>query len=260
MRIITWNINSVRVRIDLIKKLNDEYNPDILCLQETKSEDIYFPEQEIKNIGFKYMVFTGEKSYNGVAILSKWPIKNPFSIDLYNRDKRHICGEIHNLEIHNFYVPAGGSEPDIHINPKFRHKLEYIQGIQKWFMLNRTLDKKIILVGDLNIAPCEQDVWSSYQLKDVISHTIIERELLLSLQQSFNFIDTARYFVNTKEKLYSWWSYRNLDWKKSNRGRRLDHIWTSASLEPFLKSVEIVASARDWIRPSDHAPCVLNIN
>lgn len=260
MRIITWNINSVRLRISLIEKLNNEHNPDIVCLQETKAEDKHFPVQTIKDMGFSHTIFAGQKSYNGVAILSKLPIEDNFSIDLYNQDKRHICAKINEFEIHNFYVPAGGDEPDTEINPKYKHKLEYVKLMQEWFASNRKLSDKIILVGDLNIAPHEHDVWSSRQLRNVISHTPPERESLLSLQNSFDFIDTARHFINMDEKLYSWWSYRNRDWKKSNRGRRLDHIWTSRPLEKQLKSIDIISQARDWEKPSDHVPCILDIN
>ena len=260
MRIITWNINSVRLRIGLVKKLNNEYNPDIICLQETKTEDKHFPQQALEDIGFNHMVFSGQKSYNGVAILSKLPIEDSFSIDLYNEDKRHICAKINNFELHNFYVPAGGDEPDIEVNPKYKHKLGFLKLMQEWFTTNRKPSDKIILVGDLNIAPHEQDVWSSRQLRNVISHTPPERESLLSLQNSFDFIDTARHFVDMNKKLYSWWSYRNRDWKKSNRGRRLDHIWTSRPLEKQLKSIDIIRHARDWEKPSDHVPCILDIN
>lgn len=259
MRIITWNINSVRLRIGLLEKLAIEHNPDIICLQETKTEDKTFPLEAIKQMGFEHVVFAGEKSYNGVAILSKLPITDSFSLNIYNEDKRHICAKIAGIEIHNFYVPAGGDEPDIEINPKFKHKLEFIKFMQAWFVSNRNKDDNIILVGDLNIAPHEHDVWSSRQLRNVVSHTEIERTALLALQGAFDFIDTARYFVDLNEKLYSWWSYRNRDWRKSNRGRRLDHIWASRALESSLDSISCLADIRDWERPSDHVPCVLDL-
>jgi exodeoxyribonuclease-3 len=260
MKIITWNINSVRLRIGLVERLNTEQNPDIICLQETKAEDKHFPLQAIKDIGFEHVVFAGQKSYNGVAILSKHPIADSFSIDFYNEDKRHICAKINDIEVHNFYVPAGGDEPDTEINPKYKHKLEYVKLMQEWFAANRSKTDKVILVGDLNIAPHEHDVWSSRQLRNVISHTPKERELLLSFKESFNFIDTARHFVDFEQKLYSWWSYRNRDWKKSNRGRRLDHIWASSPLKERLKSIDCITHVRDWEKPSDHVPCVLDLD
>jgi exodeoxyribonuclease-3 len=144
MRIITWNINSVRLRINLLEKLALEYLPDIICLQETKTEDKNFPIEAIKKMGFEHVVYAGEKSYNGVAIISKYPITNSFSLQIYNEDKRHICAKINDIEIHNFYVPAGGDEPDVEINPKYKHKLAYLQSMQEWFAKNRLKTDSII--------------------------------------------------------------------------------------------------------------------
>ncbi|NDA91478.1 MAG: exodeoxyribonuclease III, partial [Alphaproteobacteria bacterium] len=200
MKIATWNINSLRLRLDLLSTFAKISNPDIICLQETKTPDELFPQDEIKKIGYKYMAFKGEKSYNGVAILSKHPIDNIFASSFYNDDKRHISAKIRDIEIHNFYVPAGGDEPDIEINPKFKHKLEYIRSIENWFLTNRNKNDKIILAGDLNIAPHANDVWSSTQLKNVVSHTPLERELLINLQHSFDFVDSARFFTSMEEK------------------------------------------------------------
>ncbi len=265
MKIITWNINSVRLRINLLEKLAKQANADIICLQETKTVDETFPLEAIKKMGYKHVVFSGEKSYNGVAIISKHKIIDSFCLELYNADKRHISAKIKHsklgdIEIHNFYVPAGGDEPDEELNHKYKHKLAYVKLMQEWFAKNRTVTDNIILVGDLNIAPHEHDVWSSKQLRNVISHTEPERTALLELQESMNFIDTGRFFVKLEEKLYSWWSYRNRDWKKSNRGRRLDHIWSSSSLQDSLKNIAFFKEARDWEKPSDHIPCMLEIS
>jgi exodeoxyribonuclease-3 len=259
VKISTWNINSVRLRVDLIKKLSLSSSPDIILLQETKTEDQYFPFEEIKNIGYNYQIYSGEKSYNGVAILSKKPFNDRFSLSFFNDDKRHICVKIEDIEIHNFYIPAGGDIPDPNINSKFLHKLEYLRALKNWFLENRDRNENIILAGDLNIAPLENDVWSSKQLRNEVSHTSIERELLIDIIKSFDWCDTARYFIDSNEKLYSWWSYRNRDWKKSNRGRRLDHIWVSQKLKTRCKSFEILKTARDWEKPSDHVPVILDL-
>ena len=260
MRIVTWNINSVRLRMNLLAFLCHKQDPDIICLQETKADNDHFPLEEIRALGFKHIVFSGQKSYNGVAIFSKYPIIDSFSLELYNEDKRHICAKFDGFEVHNFYVPAGGDEPDIDINPKYKHKLEYIRLMHQWFEDNRTQDQKIILVGDLNIAPHEHDVWSTRQLKNVISHTTIERSSLLDFQESMGFIDTGRYFTDFSDKLYSWWSYRNRDWKKSNRGRRLDHIWVTTPIKSQLQNNHSMTEARDWTKPSDHVPVILDCN
>lgn len=260
MRIVTWNINSVRLRIDLIEKFTKENNPDILALQETKCPDDKFPLEKIKQMGFEHIVYSGQKSYNGVAILSKAPITNSFSIELCNDDKRHIAASINGYEIHNFYVPAGGDIPDIDENPKYKHKLEYVRQMEQWLKNNRSVEDKMVLLGDLNIAPHEHDVWSSRQLRNVISHTQPEREALLSLQSSMNFIDSGRHFVEMSDKLYTWWSYRNRDWQKSNRGRRLDHIWASYPVKENLKNIQVLSEARNWISPSDHVPYILDLD
>ena len=260
MRIVTWNINSVRLRIGLIEKFTKEYNPDILALQETKCPDDKFPIDQVKQMGFSHIVYSGQKSYNGVAIFSKLPIENNFSIELCNDDRRHIAATVNGYEIHNFYVPAGGDIPDIEENPKYKHKLDYVQQAKKWLKENRSVDNKMILLGDLNIAPHEHDVWSSRQLRNVISHTEPERKALLSLQASMDFVDSGRHFIEMSEKLYTWWSYRNRDWQKSNRGRRLDHIWTSRPLEDKLKSISVLSEARNWPSPSDHVPYILDLD
>lgn len=258
MKIATWNINSIRLRINLLEKLCTEHKPDIICLQETKTQDIHFPLEKIKNMGYENIVYSGEKSYNGVAIISKYSVSDSFSLEIFNSDKRHICVKIKDFELHNFYVPAGGDEPDVKINPKYRHKLLYVKNMKEWFLSNRKKEDKIILTGDLNIAPHENDVWSSKQLRNVISHTDAERRSLIDLQNSLDFIDTGRHFVDMKEKLYSWWSYRNRDWKKSNRGRRLDHIWVSKNLSKHISNISVLSNARDWEKPSDHVPFLLD--
>ena len=259
MLITTWNINSIRLRISLLQKLITEYNPDVICLQETKVRDEFFPLDEINKLGFSHVKFAGEKSYNGVAIISKLPITDSFSLSFHNDDKRHIAAKIGDLEVHNFYIPAGGDIPDPNLNNKFFHKLEYIRLGKEWFTKNRSTNDKIIIAGDLNIAPFEHDVWSSKQLANVVSHTGIERKLLLEFLDSLSFIDSARYFTKMDQKFYTWWSYRNLDWQKSNRGRRLDHIWASKNLEPQLKEIFIASEARGWPSPSDHVPYMLRM-
>jgi exodeoxyribonuclease-3 len=153
MKICSWNINSVRLRENLVLSLLKKYSPDIICLQECKALVDDIPIKNFSKIGYKYMIARGQKSYNGVAILSKFPFKNEFSIDFANLDQaRHVAGELENgIIIHNFYVPAGGDEPDEVKNLKFAQKLNFLNHMKGWFDLNQS--KKAILVGDLNIAP-----------------------------------------------------------------------------------------------------------
>jgi exodeoxyribonuclease-3 len=260
MKIATWNINSVRLRIEQVLKFTNDKNIDLLCLQETKTEDQFFPSNDFLKIGMKYQYFRGEKSYNGVAILSKIKFQEKEHINWCNKgDCRHISVQLgEKIELHNFYVPAGGDEPDIITNPKFAHKIDFLNEMKSHFT-NDTKTKKI-LVGDLNIAPLEHDVWSHKQLLNVVSHTPIETETLLDIIDSGEWVDVMRAITPHHEKLYSWWSYRNRNWEISNRGRRLDHVWVSKKLFPQVKSGVIHNETRSWERPSDHVPIVIDID
>ena len=260
MRIATWNINSVRLRLQNVLRFIKEQNIDVMCLQETKSPDEYFPQNEFEDAGFKSQFFRGEKSYNGVAILSKIKFTDNGYVNWCKKnDTRHIYVELNNtIQLHNFYVPAGGDEPDISINPKFEHKISFINEMKDYFLSD--IKKNKILVGDLNIAPLEHDVWSHKQLLNVVSHTPIETETLLEIIRTGDWLDVMREFVSHNEKLYSWWSYRNRNWEISNRGRRLDHFWISKNLFSLVKSGVIYKDARSWEKPSDHVPIIVDID
>ncbi len=258
LRIATWNINSVRIRIREIEKFVATHNPDIICLQETKVNDQDFPYEAIKNIGFRYILVRGEKSYNGVAILSKVKLEQLQTLSFVNADTRHIAIKISgtDIEVHNFYVPAGGDEPDIDLNPKFKHKIEYIKAMSHWLRNDKIAGDKMIIVGDLNIAPYETDVWSHKQLLTVVSHTPIEVNNFNIMKNSCDLQDAIRKFVPLEQKLFSWWSYRNQDWRKSNRGRRLDHILVTKSLYDNVHNGFVYDGARDYESPSDHVPVI----
>ena len=257
MKIVSWNINSLRLRLPLLEKFVELANPDVVCLQEIKVADEAFPLKKVKALGFEHVIFSGEKSYNGVAILSKFPLSKIEMIDVENyAHKRHIsCAlqtKVGEVFLHNFYVPAGGDIPDVALNNKFDHKLKFVDWMTDYFAAQK--DKKIIILGDMNIAPLEHDVWSHKQLLKIVSHTPIEVEKMTRLQESLNFIDTHRHFVDAKEKLYSWWSYRGLDPLGSNKGRRLDHIWATSNLQDHIKSMKIYRDFRIATQPSDHVP------
>jgi exodeoxyribonuclease III len=260
MKIASWNINSVRLRLPQVLTFIKNYNIDVLCLQETKTQDEFFPSNEFKKIGMKYQYFRGEKSYNGVAIISKINFNNAGFINWCNKgDARHVSVIFKNrIELHNFYVPAGGDEPDISINTKFEHKISFLNEMKDFFLKDKQTKK--ILVGDLNIAPLEHDVWSHKQLLNVVSHTKIETDLLLEIINSGEWVDVMRELVSHDKKLYSWWSYRNRNWETSNRGRRLDHVWVSKNLFSKVQSGVIYKDTRNWERPSDHVPIIIDIN
>jgi exodeoxyribonuclease-3 len=257
MKIISWNINSLRLRLLLLKKLVEEAAPDLVCLQEIKAADENFPLEAVRDLGFEFVEFWGEKSYNGVAILSKLPLNKIVKTDVLNYgQKRHISAAIETkigeVFVHNFYVPAGGDIADATLNVKFDHKLKFLDWMCEFFASQK--NQKIIMLGDINIAPLEHDVWSHKQLIKVVSHTPIEVEKMTNLQKTLDWIDTHRFFVNPSQKLYSWWSYRALDALKTNKGRRLDHIWATPNLKNHIKSMKIYRDFRITNQTSDHVP------
>jgi exodeoxyribonuclease-3 len=256
VKIATWNINSVRLRIGNVVRFIEAEQPDVLCLQETKSPDEHFPAEALEAQGYRHRLVHGMKGYNGVAILSRLPIAESSTASWCERtDCRHGMARLEGgIEVHNLYVPAGGDIPDPVENPKFAHKLRFLDEITAWF---QGRPGPMILVGDLNIAPLEHDVWSHRQLLSVVSHTPVEVERLAELQRSAGFVDAVRHFVPADRKLYSWWSYRNHDWSASDRGRRLDHIWITPDLLPRLDASHICREVRGWDSASDHAPVVM---
>ncbi|MFN3673917.1 MAG: exodeoxyribonuclease III [Bosea sp. (in: a-proteobacteria)] len=241
--------------------------PDVLCLQETKTPDEQFPAKAFHQAGYVHQAFIGQKGYNGVAIVSRLPFSAQDAMAMCGRaDARHMsvvlgagAGAAAGVAIHNFYIPAGGDIPDPELNPKFAHKLAFLDELGVWGMTSRPTDRPSILLGDLNIAPYEHDVWSHKQLLDVVSHTPIETNMLETLRGDLGWTDAARALRPEPEKLYSWWSYRAADWAASDRGRRLDHIWLSEGLKPTLRDLSFLREARGWERPSDHVPVTVTL-
>lgn len=263
----TWNINSVRLRIDLVATFLKAVRPDVLCLQETKCPDDAFPLKRFKRLGYQHVALNGQKGYHGVAVISRLPFdETNIRTFCNNLDSRHITvafGEAARmaapLTVHNFYVPAGGDIPDPALNPKFLHKLSFLDEMRACAPLHPRADDRHILVGDLNVAPHEHDVWSHRQMLKVVSHTPIECEKLLAAQAEGNWVDVARQRIALSEKVYTWWSYRAADWALADRGRRLDHVWVSPALGARVRDFRITRAARGWQRPSDHVPVTVTL-
>lgn len=255
MKIASWNINSIRFRMDIVERFLKEAAPDILCLQETKAENSVFPMATLQSFGYPHIVINGQKMHHGVAIISKVPITEDRSHDWQdNGEARHIGVRLPNgVLLENVYVPAGGDIPDREKNPKFGQKLDFLGRMTKW---SAGLCEPTVLTGDFNIAPLESDVWSHKQLLDVVSHTPIEVETLARLQASHGWVDLGRQFMPAPERLYTWWSYRAKDWATSDRGRRLDHMWVSPDLAGSAIGHKVHEACRDWEKPSDHVPIV----
>jgi exodeoxyribonuclease-3 len=263
LTLATWNINSVRIRMKLLQRLAEEQQPDVICLQETKVDDAMFPHSPIEAMGYPYRVVNGRKGYHGVAILSRVPFEKIDALKWCEKDDgRHLMAKLQDgPEIHNFYIPAGGDTPDPAVNEKFAHKLQFLDEKRAYWnsQKGRRSTDPIIVVGDLNVAPHETDVWSHKQLLDVVSHTPAETDRFKAMLSDFEWIDVTRQFVPVEEKIFSWWSYRNRDWKLSDRGRRLDHVWASPAMKGAITAHTILRDARDWDKPSDHVPIVVTM-
>ncbi|MEJ6391078.1 exodeoxyribonuclease III [Gymnodinialimonas ulvae] len=249
----TWNINSVRLRQGIVAQLMRDEAPDVLCLQECKSPVDKIPVEVFEALGYTHMVARGQKGYNGVAIFSKIPMVEAGSHDFAQLDHaRHIAGRLDNgVTIHNFYVPAGGDVPDREVNVKFGQKLDYLTDMRDWARADKP--GKAILVGDLNIAPREDDVWNHKQLLKVVSHTPIEVEHMAEVQDAGQWVDITRQDI-PEGNLYSWWSYRSPNWDEADKGRRLDHIWATPDISNAGHSSRVLRHVRAWEKPSDHAP------
>ena len=265
IKVATWNINSVRLRIDQVIRFLQEHQPEVLGLQEIKCVEAQFPYQAFRDIGYAFIEVKGQKGYHGAATVSKLPMERlPTSFCPLDH-ARHVSTRViagdQDFEFHNFYIPAGGDVADRTVNDKFGHKLDFLENMRGYFTERFSQgDAQQILVGDFNIAPHEHDVWGHKQLLKVVSHTPMEVEILETLRKTHDFTDTSRLFAGEEEKLYSWWSYRARDVMKSNRGRRLDHIWVSPALKPAALAMgkaghEIHVPCRTWDpKPSDHVP------
>lgn len=259
LSIATWNINSVRLREGLVLDFLRSEDPDILCLQEIKCMNDQFPGKAFRKLGYEFQAIHGQKGYHGVATISKRPFLETRSTDYCAMgDSRHIETVFEaggsRIRLHNFYVPAGGDEPDPEANPKFDHKLRFVEEMKA---LESVVDDiPAILVGDLNIAPLENDVWSHRQLLNVVSHTPVETEGLTQVMHAGGWEDVIRRHIPPHEKVYTWWSYRARDWAASDRGRRLDHIWSAPEIAARLERLDIRRDARGWEKASDHVPVI----
>lgn len=264
IKLATWNVNSIRIRMELLKKLVEQENPDIICLQEVKAKKEDFPFAEVEALGFPHIALYSMPGYNGVAILSKLELRDIEEKNWVGKtDARHIKATIlDDIEINNIYIPAGGDIPDAIENLSFAHKLTFMDDIAEYYELHKDAlnGKKMLLCGDFNVAPYENDVWSHKQMLKIISHTPIEVERLNRMLNSLEFVDVAREFHPQEEKIFSWWSYRNPNWETNNKGRRLDHIWVTPNIKERVSSYRILKEARAWERPSDHVPVIVEIS
>ena len=259
LRIATWNINSVRARADIVEQFLRDHQPDVLCLQETKVANDIFPHGMFEQLGYTHRILNGQRMHHGVATIARVPLDGAWRYDWQdNGEARHIGVRLPGgILLENVYVPAGGDVPDRELNPKFGQKMDFIERMTRW---SEGLKEPAVIVGDFNVAPLECDVWNHKALLDVVSHTPMEVDALNGLQQSHDWVDLGRHFNPAPEKFFTWWSYRNVDWRLSDRGRRLDHIWASPSVAKQATRFEAIRDARDWGKPSDHIPQIVTLD
>ncbi len=249
MKIATWNVNSIAIRLEQVLNWLETTETDVLCLQETKCVDEKFPLEAFNDAGYN-AAFMGQKSYNGVAILSKHQIKDVqynFPDDAEDAPKRLIAATIENIRIVNTYIPNGTEL----WTDKFTFKLDWLQRLRKFFDAAYDVDSDVLLCGDFNVAPDESDVWNVPFWEGKLHFTKPERAAIHQVKQ-WGFVDVFRQ-INGDEKLFSWWNYREGAFFK-NQGLRIDHIWTSKSLAEKCVGCQIDRKPRGAERPSDHAP------
>lgn len=251
MKIATWNVNSINVRMpQLLDWLNRE-QLDVVCFQETKTVDENFPLLELKAAGYE-AAFIGQKSYNGVAIISKFPIENVqknFLDDDDESPKRMIAATINGVRIVNTYIPNG---TDLWTD-KFTFKLDWLQRLRRFFDDTCETNTDVLLCGDFNVAMEELDVWNVPAWEGKLHFTKTERAAMYNVKQ-WGFVDLFRK-MNGDAQEFSWWNYREGAWQR-NRGLRIDYIWTSPSLAEKCTACQIDKSPRALEKPSDHAPVV----
>ena len=257
MIISSWNVNSVRARIINIKEYIKRFAPDIILLQEIKTENINFPNEEFKKLKYESFVF-GQKSYNGVAIISKHKLKN-IRIDLIKDKKKQsriISADfIHKkkkINIINIYTPNGNP-----VNTdKYLYKIDWLNSLIKELKILLKENENIILGGDFNIIPSAEDV---YNVKNFENDALYRLEIRKKFREIINigFHDIFRYLKNNKEE-YTFWDYMRGAWQKNN-GMRIDHFLVSNSLLNFVKNVKINKEPRGKVKPSDHTPIELEV-
>lgn len=259
LRICTWNVNSVRLRHEHAARFVREQAPDVLCLQEIKCREGEFPREAFVDMGLPHLKIAGQKGWHGVAIASRLPLDPAPPLDVCREGHARCVGAtVAGVEIHNFYIPAGGDVPDREANPKFDHKLHFYETLTAE-LAKRDPKAPLAIVGDLNVAPGENDVWNHRYMSKIVSHTPVEVEAMAALHASLAFIDLTREACPEPRKLASWWSYRAQDFRVSNRGLRLDHILVTPGLRDAAfrlgsAAARIHDDVREWERPSDHAP------
>lgn len=254
MDIATWNVNSLRQRLEHFDRWTEESAPDVICLQETKVVDSLFPHDAIREAGYEHQLIHGQKSYNGVAILSKYPLSEVqigFADSPADPQARLVKATIEGIRIINCYVPNGSPVG----SPKFQYKLDWLKRLTQEMAAVDAGYEEVLLCGDMNIAPDDADVFDPFEAEGLLT-TPAERNALKALL-SFGLKDAYRR-KNPFSTEYSWWDYRGSAFRY-NHGFRIDHIFLTKPLMKQVKKVRIDRQTRTWERPTDHAPVVVTL-
>ena len=253
MKLVTWNVNSLKVRLLQVIDWLENNQPDVLCLQETKLQDENFPVDEILAVGYR-SVYVGQKTYNGVALLSKQTGDSIVTTlpGLEDAQKRIIAATYEDIRVVSIYVPNGENVA----SEKYQYKLAWLAALIRWLQKELVKYPKLALLGDFNIAPEDRDVhdpeaWDGRILCSQPERDAFRKLLDLGLVDSFRLFDQA-------EKIYTWWDYRMMAFRR-NRGLRIDHILLSNELAHICSSCTVDKTARKHERPSDHAPVISEI-
>lgn len=248
MKIAAWNVNSLRVRLPQVLTWIEQASPDILALQELKMETAIFPQAAFQEKGL-YAAANGQKTYNGVAIISRFPLSDIETPD-YDEQRRIIAATVNGIRVVNVYVPNGEAVGSL----KYQYKLKWLAYLKDYLKKQLKQYSKVVVLGDFNIAPHDEDVYDPKAWENSVLFSVPEKEALKEIF-ALGFLDSFRLFKQ-KEKQYSWWDYRTFAFKR-NRGLRIDHILISDVLEKHCKSSSIDIVPRGWEQPSDHAPVVV---
>ena len=259
MRIATWNVNSLSIRLPQVLDWLAANPVDLLCLQELKLTDDKFPLEAFAAAGYGHCAVFGQKTYNGVAIVSRLPLgalrRNIAGFD--DEQARVIAATVDTpagpLRLVNGYF-VNGQAPD---SEKFEYKMRWLEGLRQWLASELNSQARLVLVGDFNITADDRDTYDPVALKETIHHTSAEREHFQALL-ALGLVDAFRLFEQP-EKSYSWWDYREMAFRR-NRGLRIDHILVSQALAPQVRSCVIDRAPRKNERPSDHAPVVVELD
>jgi len=253
MKFATWNVNSLSVRLPQVLDWLQQQPVDVLVLQETKMTDDKFPQAALEAAGY-HVAFFGQKTYNGVALLSRHPIEAvQRNIPGFEDDMaRVIAGSVQGVRVVGAYFPNGQAPG----SDKFAYKMRWLDALREWLRAELALNPRLVLMGDFNITVDDRDVWDPEGLRETIHCTTEERQHFQNLID-LGLVDAFRLFEQAP-KSYSWWDYRDLAFRR-NRGLRIDHILVSTALQPEISACEIDRAPRKNERPSDHTPVIATI-